>query len=329
MKLTFEQILSAAHGAAHSKVEDGALRLCRLTPAQAEFYKDNKDNYDKSFATAGVHLDFTTSSRTLSLELEMCHADGVSWYSNDIYINGSHTMKIEGDLKDSPDMCHVCRRTLTLEDTRSRVQIYFPWTAATKIREITLDDGAEFIPTTHSLKMVHYGDSITHGSWAKDASHLYVVRICEALDAVGFNKGIGGDVMRPGFTKIPEDNGAPDIVTVAYGTNDWTGKTAEEFSADCKEFYTDLRELYPNAKIFALAPIWRGKCDTPRKAGEFSSIAKMIKEVADSLEGVVFIDCFDFVPAKPEMYCEDLLHPSDLGFEHYAKNLVAEMKKYL
>ncbi len=329
MELTFEQIKSVIHGAARIFEQDGAVVALRLTEEQTEFYSFKKDMYEKSAATAGVHLDFMTDSRKLKIVFDACHADGVSYFSHNIYIDGAHALSIENDLNQTSEQHMTVTATLSMKGTEKRVSVYMPWTACSKIVSVELDDGATLTPVVHKRKMIMYGDSITHGSWAKDASSLYTTRLCHMLDADGINKGLGGDVMRKGFSAIA-DSLQPDIVTVAYGTNDWSSKhSAEEVFDDSKQFYSDLSANYPNAKIFVISPIWRGNADIIKATGSLESHRENLRRAAEGLPNVIFINAFDFVPHEPQMYIEDMLHPSDLGFEHYAKKLFAAITPYL
>ncbi len=330
MKLTFEQIKSLVHGAERKFEKDGVLWLLRFTEDQTEFYSFKKELYDKSAASAGIHLDFTTDSRTLKLELDTVRADLVDEFWHDIYIDGKHTFALSASLADAKDGRMLLTPTLMLPEGSKRITVYLPWTGCTRIRSLELEDGVTFEPVKHKLKMIMYGDSITHGSWASDTSSLYTTRLSHALDADGINKGLGGDVMRVGFTAI-KGNISPDIVTIAYGTNDWSSKQSiEKIAEDSKKFYTDASASYPNAKIFVISPIWRGDLETKAtRTGSFDALRDTLKRSTEGLANVVFINGYDLVPHSPEMFSPDLLHPSDLGFEHYAKNLLAAIKPYL
>ncbi len=330
MKLTLEEIMPLVHGAEYTAERDGALCLFRFSEEQREFYKGNTEMYEKALATAGIHLDFTTNSSTLKITLDTVHGDTVSAYWHDIYVDGRHALAVYADLADSKDGRMVLTPSLDLPDGDKRITVYLPWTGCTRIRSLELDDGSTVQPVRHRLNMVMYGDSITHGSWAKDAGASYATRLSHALDANGINKGLGGDVMRVGFTAI-KGSTSPDIVTIAYGTNDWTSKgSAEELAEESRKFISDASATYSEAKIFVISPIWRKSATTKiTSVGSFDDVRAMLKAATEGLENVVFIDGYDLVPHLPEMFSPDVLHPSDLGFEHYAKNLFEAMKPYL
>jgi lysophospholipase L1-like esterase len=196
------------------------------------------------------------------------------------------------------------------------------------IRTLELEDGATLTPVKKSCRMIMYGDSITHGYDTFVSAHSYASLLADALDADARNKGIGAEKFFPALAEISDDCD-PAYVTVAYGTNDWSGKTLEEFENNSAAFYRTLSKKYPNAKIFALAPIWRGDMDRVTKVGSFYHVAEHLGAVAAELPNVTLINCFDFVPKSPEYFSDKHLHPNDAGFRYYFDGLLAEIKKYL
>ena len=124
--------------------------------------------------------------------------------------------------------------------------------------------------------MIQFGDSITHGYDAKEPAASYASIVADALDAYSINKGIGGEIFFPDLATLP-DGIQPDIITVAYGTNDWARGNLEKFERDSRAFYENLRATYPEAKIFALAPIWRENYEKADRAYDFSHTAEHFK----------------------------------------------------
>ena len=80
----------------------------------------------------------------------------------------------------------------------------------------------------------------------------------------------------------------------------------------------NLSKNYPNAKIFALSPIWRLNTEKECAVGSFFDIEPQIKEIARSLPNVIFISGFNFIPHDTKYFYDRHLHPSDEGFEYYA-----------
>lgn len=330
MKLTLEQIKSIVNGAVRVEEADGKISFFRFTEAQEAMYlRTNKDFWRKTFATAGVSLEFVTSSKRLTLDVTASPATSRTYFNFDIYVNGERRFVLGSETRNAPDGIHMSLRgEYELGEGEKKVKIYFPWTAKAKLNALELDDGASIAPVEHSRRLLIFGDSITHGYDAAEPSRSYAAQLVDALDARAINKGIGGEVFNPLLSALP-DEFSPDVVTVAYGTNDWSHRPLEEFLRDSEAFFANLWRLYPNSKIFALTPVWRGDIEKKTPMGEFSTVTKQLKRIADAIPTVTVIDCLDFIPHDALMYGPDVLHPNFLGFSFYADGVIEAIKKYL
>ncbi|MBP3580252.1 MAG: SGNH/GDSL hydrolase family protein [Clostridia bacterium] len=174
-------------------------------------------------------------------------------------------------------------------------------------------------------KLIAYGDSITHGYDALRPSNRYIAKLADMLGAEEYNKAIGGERFFPELAKL-KDAFVPDYITVAYGTNDWSCMDEETFKHKCKAFYTNISQNYPEAKIFAITPIWRKDMSEYREFGDFRKVEQDIRSAVMDIKNVTVVSGFDFVP-KDEKYFADLrLHPNDEGFGYQAENLYKEIK---
>ena len=327
MTLDFNTIIPAIRGTAKILEDNGRLRLCRFTDAQTEAYKNySSDFYKKTKATAGVRLEFSTDSTSLTLKGEVVSSSSRKFYGFDVYADGSLVSHVRGAVE-----AEYVDYTVTADlgvNKAKKITVYFPWSAQANITSLELDDGASFEPVTRPYKMICFGDSITHGYDALNPSFSYASRLADALRADHINKGIGGEVFFPTLAEL-KDSIEPDYITVAYGTNDWSKTQKDVFEKNSKLFYEALSKNYPNAKIFALAPVWRKNYTlTTKPIGEFSNVAKKLSEIAESLPNVTFIDCFDFIPHEEQYYIADVLHPNDAGFYHYAAEVYRAIKGY-
>ena len=325
MKLTTEQIKSIAIGASRVENMNGADHLLRFTKEQEELYRvSSEEFYHKSFATAGIRLEFVTDSANLSMECEVSpRSSSRKYFCHSIFVDGKRFSELSANIDTG-----TFGGSWTLPEGEKKICIYFPWSVRSTIKSITLDDGASFTPVAKSHKMIIFGDSITHGYDASSPELSYASKLADALDAYAINKGIGGEIFRPELASL-KDNIDPEYITVAYGTNDWCAFTYEEFTKRCKEFYENLSKNYPNAKIFALTPIWRKQIVNPAKAGEFCVIGEHIKKVASELPNVTVIDCLEFVPADLACFSPDGVHPNDKGFDFYANGVIEKIKSII
>ena len=152
--------------------------------------------------------------------------------------------------------------------------------------------------------------------------------LANKLGAELYNLAISGDRFFPELLEY--DMGVtPDIITVAYGTNDWYVHSRPTVERRSEEFIKRLSEKYPSAKIFMVSPIDRLSHEKAPRFGDYLPVVyDIIKKNSEGLDNVTVIDGWNLVPADP-VYFADGLHPNDFGFEFYAENLYNEIKKYL
>ena len=330
MKLTFEQIKALIRGAVRFTETDGMLLPCRFTEAQANAYKEySEDFYKKTFASAGIRLEMKTNSKSIRMEVELVPASSRTYACFDIYANGALLENRRYPVVNGERVKVTVLAELPQGNSPAELVVYFPWSAGTHIREVVLEDGATFEPIKRPVSMISFGDSITHGYDCQNPSFSYASRLADALQAEAVNKGIGGEIFYPTLASLRDDLD-PDIITVAYGTNDWSHSTKVAFDRDAKAFYEILSKNYPKAKIFAISPLWRHNMDSTEKdVGPFSYVYDYLAKVTAELPNVTLINGLELVPHEWRCFPGDGLHPNDEGFRHYANNLYAAIKKHL
>ena len=319
MKLSFEQVKSAARGVARVEEIDGKVNFFRFTAAQDAFYaRRDKDFHRKSHATSCVILEFDTDSRNLGLSVEVSSGSSRRFTAHSIFADGKRVGQLGSTI--APEIaCECYEGCFDLGNGTKRVKILLPWAACSKLESLTLDDGASFAPVQKEKTVILFGDSITQGYDAEIPENSYASQLVAALDANGINKAIGGEVFCPELASLPDDV-TPDLITVAYGTNDWSQFC--QLPEDAAEFYRTLRKTYPLTPIVALAPVWRADWQTRDDHTNFRLVAEGIKKIAEEVENVHFIDCFGFIPEDTALYSDAYLHPNDEGFRHYAAGLI-------
>lgn len=337
MILSSEQIRSISLGAVRSSETEKGVRLCRFTEEQQEIYKRaNADFYKKTFAAAGVKLYFETDSESIFLKVNVASGSSRSYFSFDVMVNGQPVGYLDNysDVTLPKDYTKVqlpqgeFSKTFALGEGAKKVCIYFPWSVAVDIMELSLDDNAFIKPVKMTKKLLVFGDSITQGYDALRPSGRYAARLAEALGAEEINKGIGGEIFFPALAETREDF-EPDYISVAYGTNDWNKASEEDFKERCYAFYDALSRNYPNSGIFAITPIWRKDCMEERAFGAFGKVEEDIEAIVKNFKNVTCIHGFDLVP-RDENYFGDLrLHPNDSGFDHYFENLCKKIQAEL
>ena len=335
MKLTHEQIKSITLGAAYVELINDRTVFHRFTKEQEELYRTVRDDfYNKAFSNSCIRLEFETDSASLLLKSYMTKRSSRAYYSHDIFVDGALCGMLWGKFDDTHDEVKngtaAGRFKLGEAGKAKRVCIHLPWSCSSDLIELSLDDGATLSPVKKAKKILFYGDSITQGYDAVRTSNSYAAKIAANLDAEVRNKGIGGEIFRSELAALKDEDITPDMITVAYGTNDWaSGVQKKEFEERSDKFFGALAKNYPDAKIFAIAPIWRADWQDIHSIGEFFSIREHFAKIAEKYPSVTLIDGFDFLPHDTELYSDKFLHPNDEGFAHYANNLTKELKKYL
>ena len=326
MILGLEQLRTLTHGALRIFEQDGEIAFRRFTEEAVNYYEGVREDFHrKTFATSGIRLEFMTDSTSVSFDYHTAYASSRRFYYFDVMVDGV--------LVDHFGHNNIAEARssykLALEEGTHTVCIYFPNLASAALSNFTLDDGAMYAPVSRPVKLLCYGDSITQGYDAIYASQSYANVLADKLHAEVVDEGIGGEYFCPGLLDhaIPF---SPDIVTVAYGTNDWSSKERDDIAARADAFFAKLKALYPNAKIFSVTPIWRGdhaRTPTP-KSGLFEEIRLLLKHTAER-NGVIAIDGDPLVPHIKEVFAPDCLHPNDMGFKFYANALYSAMLPHL
>lgn len=329
MKLSVNALRAIITGAARIEEREGHLIPLRFTKDQERLYfEHDQDFYKKTFSSAGIKMEFFTDSASLVLTAEASPASSRYFFAFDVYVDGTLIKTLRSNLQNEDgtvDERRVICENVFLGSGEKRVSVFFPWSVAIRLVSLEIDDGCFVRPAPRRYKMLSFGDSITHGYDAQNPSRAYVTALATALDADLYNKAIGGEVFRPALAAL-RDELVPDVITVAYGTNDWSTTSRETFLKNSEEFYKNLAKNYPETPIISLAPIWRADFEKQTPNGDFSNIAAQFFKIAGSVPNMTVIDCFDFVPRRTELFSDKRLHPNDEGFDHYTKGVVDKLK---
>ena len=318
--LNLEQIKKIVHGAALVEEGDNGISFFRFTKEQQELYKNSsEDFYTKTFATAGISLEFETESENLSLSVSVSKGSSRKFFTHSVFINSKRVDELSGDIGEENNL--PFEKNFDLGIGIKRVKIVFPWSVESRLTALKLDDTAKVIPISKKCKVLMFGDSITQGYDAMLPESSYATEITNRLDAEAINKGIAGEQFFSNLASFKDDF-KPDLITVAYGTNDWRHTTKEKFQTECKSFFENLRKTYPKTKIIAISPLWRADIDEKQEFGEpLSFVYDYIKSVSKSISDMAVIHGIDLVPHIEDCYQTDGLHPIDKGYKYYADNL--------
>lgn len=315
-----ETIRTLVTGAVRVWEEDGYICFSRFTEKQAALLKSRGFSAQMA-ASAGIRLEFLTNGGEISFDYAAfrgLNADfcGLTITADEQPIYHFYTEQLP--LFD--------RAAVTVPSSREpvRVCIYFPNLAIFKMKNISLPQDSR--PYKRPLKLLALGDSITHGAYSQHPQHTYAQILADRLHAEMLNQAIGGDSFFADNldAALPFE---PDIVTVAYGVNDWNG--GKLFGDAAKQYFERLFSIYRDKKVFVLLPIWYQKeitvlTDTLEQGRAF------IAEIAAQYAPTGIINCRDFVPHLASFYGDaELLHPNDFGHMYYGRQAANAIIKLL
>lgn len=329
MQLSIDKIKEIALGVVRVEPIGESVGMFRFTREQEDLYREKSypSFHKRTFATAGITLEFDTDSENLSLSVEMSAACDYRWFVHSVFANEQRIGEITGFIPENETA--VATGSFKLGEGVKRIRIVFPWNECSRIKNLELDDGAQVVPISKKRKILFFGDSITQGytTWLPENS--YASRIAHRLNANTINKAIGGTSYWPELAKTRDDF-QPDMIVIAYGANDWNAKTENEFATDSKEFCRNLRDTYPKAKIVVLTPIWSNtRAEKQKDRWPFANLGSHLKELENIVENLTVIQGTDFVPEDIACFAEDQVHPNDIGFAYYAHNLQEKLTRIM
>lgn len=203
-----------------------------------------------------------------------------------------------------------------------RFTLYFPYFAFPIISSVVLENATVFLPQKKEIEILFLGDSITHGAAAMHPSNTYVMQVAKHMGEGILNQGNSGFVYDAGSIEKVCD---PKIVVTAYGINDSVRKDVLSIEKDTTVFLQKLREVYTNAKIVSILPLWTKdtKRDPNYKNAERECLMRVYAKYSDYT-----LDGHCLMPYDDAIY-DDGVHPKDAGFLVYGENLAKELVSIL
>ncbi len=324
MILCEQQLKSAFHGARQFFSENGETYVSRFTEQQVAYYKEKlEEYYYKSFATASVTLRFVTDADALSFDYRLKKIASRTYYAFDLYVDDvmiDHKA-FETEENATGASGHV---DFALPEGTHEVVMYLPNLMITYLSHVELVGASIFEAVPEKKRRFFFiGDSITQGYDALYPSMTYVNRVAKFMDAEVINNGIGGEKFDP---KIVTDDIAegydPELVIVAYGTNDWNlTKRREDMLENAKGLFLRIKERFPNAQLAYISPIWRRDIGNNMVMGTFDACIPPLIELAEAC-GFYHIKGLKLTPHTTDFLWDAWLHPNDAGFSFYAENLI-------
>ena len=314
MELSLEQIKNVTVGALDIRQESDGFHFYKCTQKQIDaWYTCEQVLGERSEQTTGVRLDFHTNSTTFAFKVK-------TNAKYEIYIDNLLTYAYgPTDIEDGTE------KEIVLDGNEHRITLYLPGHSVGVLEWVCIDNDAIIKSHKYDCKILFLGDSITQGWDSTWDSLSYAQRVSRHFNADSVIQGIGGAI----FNELAFDEDIvydPDIVIVAYGTNDWCRyATLEEGRTQCEKFLDAVMKKYGDKKVFGISPLWRWDCNEMPSMGSFHEWTSCVKEEIQK-HGMILIAGETLVPHISDFYIDEL-HPNTIGFGIYAQNLILEMKK--
>ena len=309
MEISKEQLTSVTFGAVTVGENNDGYSFLRMTEKEADVYKSIAPYFLKTFSASGIRQEFFTDAVEISFEYVAERTTGVESYYFDIYINDilRHTFGEDKAKDTTAGSVHFM-----LPEGKNKVVVYLPSLHIITLKNITLGGATYIEPHRRKLNMVCYGDSITQGFCTKHPSLAYTNRLAVALNAEVYNKGVGGATFEQSLID-GRDTLKPDIVTVAYGTNDWITLTREMFEEKSTAFLKKASAVYSDSKIYVFTPLWRSDYEKETKFGCFWQVGEIIKKTCAELRNIIVLDGAELLPHSESVMADLVVHPDDTG----------------
>jgi len=336
MKLNFDQLRAAASGVSYVAEEDGAVAFHRFTEKQEELYCRERSKFaNRPLMPAGVKLRFRTASGRLGIKARVDTELRRRYFSMEVFANGKKVGELCNFDVNTIPFNYIFEPFETgsfsdcfeLGEGEKEICIHLPWGIKMNLEEITLDDGASFVPVHTDKRLLCLGDSITQGYDALHPSQRYAARLAELLSAEEHNKAIAGEIFFPELAELLSEESAPDYISVAYGTNDWDQKNVEELVGNARAFFASLAAQFPESELIVITPIWRADCETADRPVSFTELAQIIEEAASCHPKAHVVNGLDIYPHDKAYFPDGYLHPGDEGFRCYSDGLARVLKE--
>jgi len=311
------------HGVLRFESVGDSVKPMRFTEDEMTVYNVGEARRTRASAGAGESVSMKTDASKIVFDFDIV---GVSRKAADfgLIIDGIVRKPVPVDV---PDCGHFTVEIL-LDGAAHDVEIYLPHLVEIVIHSIEVEGSSFCEPLPKKDKIyLAYGDSITQGMESRDPAAIYSVLAARELDMELYNLGVGGATFDP--EQVQYNGLKPDIVTAAYGINDWVViKSIEQIKDRVREFCNRLLKLYADAKIFVVSPFWAPDKALVRDSGNFYDLNSAIIETVKEFDGIVCIDGTTLVPDN-QAYFKDSAHPNELGFAHIALKLCSAVRREL
>ncbi len=323
MNIDIELLQKITLGAVKITENTDGYYFYRLTECQLKACQETARNYNfRALSAAGIRFEFVTDAASFNIKGVFRRGANRNYAYLDVKVNGI-IVQHEGtdDYTANPDF----EMTVNLDGKKNHVAVYLPNLAQFILRDFNFCNASFIEPVKKDFTMVCWGDSITQGYDAVYPSLSYANSLSDKLNAVMYNKAVGGEVFNPAYFDEFEPL-KPDMITIAYGTNDWNKCSEADLKTNAPAFLEKITSFYPNAVFYLIVPIWRADTDRITDAGTFDNARNIIFDICRNFSNINVIDGMKLVPHETGFFKDQHLHPNDLGFMCMTNKLLEYIK---
>ena len=296
----------------------------RFTDKQLRHFDRNESLTLRARCPAGISLAVETDATWLELEL-LVEGAARTYLQATAIVRDRWTDSVSlGRIGSLP---HTVVLKLPLEPHAGfgelrRVEVYLPHASCLTVLDVRLSPGAIAAPAKQrpERRLLCLGDSITQGLESRNPAGTYPVRLARLLDAELLNQGVGGHMFDPDSFD-PELPFEPDLITIAYGSNEWMKDVAAaDIESRARRYMERVCERYAGVPVLIITPIWHHEEELVKAAGSLADVRGIINRAASGFAQASVIDGAQLVPKLPHLFA-DGVHPTEEGFGHYAAEL--------
>lgn len=321
-------------GAVHLEEMAGGLVLPhRHFPEQLEHF-ESIGRRDRAVATAGVVVDFVTDGTEVSLDCRvMKPLDPHHVLYKAVMAGGANRgmrpfgTAEEGNV-DGIDFVVDGRLVATVAPTNGvmrfafenhahdelEVRIYLPSIMAVAVGNLRTNGSLKPVPARGYLLAL--GDSITQGFVCGNPSSAYPAQVAATLGIDLVNQAVAGHVFDEasigGFSLWRGER--PEVIVVAYGTNDWARmRTAEGIEGAAVAYLDRLSRTFPKVPTYVLSPLWRMDEHEPMPCGRpLTWMHQMLLRVCSRYDHMRVVDGYHGIPKDRSLFSDGVLHPGPI-----------------
>ena len=298
--------------------EDGGVCPERVTARQLKVCAESGTFIIRAGASAGCCLAMRTDAEAFSFDYRLSPGSTRDFYSFDLWVNGSLLRSVPG-LMSKKTQGTI---SFSLPEGERSLCLYLPNLQRTQLFNVELNGASFAQPLPADRRLLCLGDSITQGFLARIHSGCYAGALARLLGAELLNQGIGAECYHA-ETLDEELPFRPDLVTIAYGTNDWSTRTPDVFLREAERYLKKAARIFSGARIAVLTPLPRLDEDK-HPDWPLPEARKALEEIIRGIPDLLPIRGENLMPRDASLL-EDHVHPNDRGFEVMTKNLFAAL----